>query len=555
MPGLSTFNGPSYLLHAMEVLGALGVPEKNVRFLPAIDHFAGPEILAYRGRLIEHEATPGEFDPREAAVRLAVNVRDDNRLAWLLPFLAVGMPGRRLGEAEGSAAEGGAASLAERTRAWVLQRFGTLREAEPEWTNRPPVERLVEQLCECFPELLEGAHPDDPPTGFIRAGSFEADYRDGPQGEVNVSGDSAGAHVTYHDPFAERGFPEELLEILFTKLFTAIACGDMLCGFDFDHRVEPEGRDIPVTIGAQSRIDDLAAWVRTYPHYPPLPFGEQDLPEADRKDWDAYLRGGPEQAPAYVTDETRWTAQDPALEAMYEELREGYRAGRTEDMTAWELLLLATRHLPDFVPHYPHQSSVTGGLNLGGIALRLVHRWIDGGHFMGMTREDLDRFDPVQQVVLCGLLIQRRSVFDYGGLFTSAVRLLVHPEIDVQFEAFVPQSTALGTPFSQPGKTMALGGACAFHSPEAVVHVPLDRTSGEEADAMEAKLDTVRRLFLPAHVPTRFQWGVGWVDLHPPVFPLDPKAETEAFWGDTAGLITSRPEWVPAEETVEEKLP
>jgi hypothetical protein len=101
----------------------------------------------------------------------------------------------------------------------------------------------------------------------------------------------------------------------------------------------------------------------------------------------------------------------------------------------------------------------------------------------------------------------------------------------------------IGTPLAQIDKTMVLGGASAFHSPEVVVQVPCDRTGGPDAEAMEAKLEILRRLFVPVHIPVRYEWGVGWVDLNPPTFQLDPTEAIRKLGGRTAGQVRSDLPW------------
>ncbi len=555
IPSLSSFNGPSYVLRAIEVLNALGVPETNVRLLPVIDHFAQREVVFYQDRLTREGASLEDIDLATLFVRLGINVRDDNRLGWLVPLVVAGLPPD--GVSDGASAdlppEGSEElSAAERVRRWAVGHYAELHERVPDWTNQSPVVRLAAQLCTRFPELREQAPPDESATGYIRAGSFESDYRADPRAAVQPVIQQGPPADASSEGRAHSRLAEDLAELFFTRVFLAVACGDMLGGFDFDHGVQPEGRRISVTVDAESGIEAVAEWLNCYPHLTGLePSSEVDA-EAEQKVWEQYFRDHPERANLFVTAADQWTAEDPGVAAIHQEIRDQYRAGRAEEMTPDEMLSLARKHLPDYVPDYPQQRSVTGGLNLGGILLGLIHRWLEHGPFLGVTREDLQRFDPAQQVVLSALLLQRRQVYDYRALFLTAARLLIHRNIAVETEQLVHHPGPLGTALAQPGKTLALAGAAALHAPEAVVRIPFDRTRGEEAEDMEAKLNTIRRLFMPVHVPIRYEWGVNWIDLDRPTFPLDPSAVTEELWGDMTGYLKSRAAWMPAEDRPEE---
>ena len=97
-PQVSGINWPSYLLQVWLTLHRIGVPEKNLRFLPEIGHFALPEVMEEepgedwerhspdmemrhpRSALYDpasQRATGDKVDPQMARPRLKVNVRTD----------------------------------------------------------------------------------------------------------------------------------------------------------------------------------------------------------------------------------------------------------------------------------------------------------------------------------------------------------------------------------------------------------------------------------------------------------------------------------------------
>jgi hypothetical protein len=291
-----------------------------------------------------------------------------------------------------------------------------------------------------------------------------------------------------------------------------------------------------VTINNQSDVEDVAKWVNAYPHRPKPEISYEGLDDRERKTWEEYFKEHPERENVFETVINRWTEKDAGIETMHQEIRAQYEAGRTDAMTPDEMLTLTQKHLPDYIPYYPRQMSITGGLNLGGILLRLIEQWLNDGAFLGVTREDLERFSPEEQVMLQALLLHRRIVNDYGALFQGAVSLLVHPAVTVEVEQFIHYPSVLGTPFAQPGKTMVLNGASVLHSPEAAVRLPFDRTQ-EGAEKVEAKLEILRRLFVPVHVPIRYEWAVNYVKLQRPTFPLAPTAAMPSPWEDTSGLL------------------
>jgi len=550
LPSLSSLNGPSSLLHAIRVLNALGVPEANVRLVPRLGHFAFNEVLPCEFRLGDALQISGAT----LSVRLGINVRDDNRMAWLYPLVAVGlpppnMPRRDVPQADGTQFRAAQDEpFAEALLAWFMEVLAREPEDDPStWVNEEPVERLARQLREQFPRLSHRpTSSEDAIYERIRASDFVQDYRQMPDGLVQQrSAADSGPDAPELDPARELG------EVFYTRAFLAVACADMLRGLEFDHRLQPPREAGLVRIGLQTTPEDIADWLNTYPHVPREYFG--------RRRWQrpGYLRASPRRQVVYARDpRVCWSPDDPAVQELYQQVQAAYRARpparapstqdaeaavapRSSDITAEEMVAWAEAHVPDFLSSYPRQCAVTGGLSLSGILLGLINKWLDQGQFLGLSRADFEQFEAAEQNLLCLLLLRRRHVLDYAALFDAAVQLLAHPGARVQMRQFVPSASQIGTPMAQLGKSLVLGGAAALHAPEAVVRVPCDRTTDPDADAVQTRLDLLRRVFLPAHVPVRYEWERSWVDVNAPAFPVDPSDLVRNTLGSMAGYVTS----------------
>lgn len=504
IPYLSSFNGPSYLLHAVEVLQAIGMPPCKVRLVPVPGHFASPEVLPY------DPPEEGSHLP-DWSVRLGINVREDNRLGRFWPLVRVGLPPRSALLEWDQDQE----PLAEWVRGWCARQCELEPQQDPgstsgNRTKEDPVGGLIRQLSEQFPELRE---PESPAESSPERRGIDRQ-------ELTPEQRTAGLRIT-----------RELVDLFFTQAFLAIAASDWLGGFEFDPRVEPEGRPIPVHIGPHSGIGDVVRWVQAYPHRAWPEVSYEGMGSSEREAWEKYFQAHPEEENFFETARTLWTEEDPAIQAIFQEIQSQYAAGRQDEMSPDEMLTLARKYLPDFLPYYPRQVAVTGGLNWGGLLLRFMRRWLETGPFLGLTWEALERFAPEQQIVLWGLLLYRRQTVDPIALFQTAVVLLVHPAIKVQIEPFQPVPVRLGAPLAQLGKTLVLNGASLLHCPEVQVYIPLDRTRDGEAEEVEAKLELLRCLFLPVHLPVRYRWAVNWALLGQSAYlegsrsPLSPTKE------------------------------
>lgn len=490
LPLFSTLNGPSYLLQAVDTLAALGLPAANLRLLPVIAQVTCPEVAPY----LEQFAglLPEEIHPEKLVVRLGINVRDDSRLRALLPLLAVGMP-------EPDALPGDGAALLQ----WYATQYARLDEYAPEWTNdETPAERLARQLCQQFPELREPGTPVEQSSEQIWV------YRHGQRL------DERNPHIATRDeieeaPPTQQRTARELAEVLLTQVLLSIACADMLGGFEFELPIEPPERAVDIHLDGNSDITELVRWLQAYPHRPRPQIRFEMADDREKAEWEAYFQAHPERDNLLTRGASLWTIDDPGVQAMHAAIRRLYGGERTEPLSSGQILRLAQRYLPEYTPHYPHQFAVTGGLNLEGIALTLISGWLRQGRFLGMGWEEWQLFSLNEQAILCALLIHRGHLPDQSALFEIGVRLFGHPGIQTWVEDFRPEPARLGAPLAQLGRTFALGGASALHAPEMVVRIPLDRTEDEEgAEKSLARLDVIRRLFLPVHVPVRYLWQV-----------------------------------------------
>jgi len=65
-----------------------------------------------------------------------------------------------------------------------------------------------------------------------------------------------------------------------------------------------------------------------------------------------------------------------------------HAAGRTDELTSEEILALAQIHVPEYLPNYPHQFAQSGGINLEGIVITLMEKWIAQGPFLGVETHE-----------------------------------------------------------------------------------------------------------------------------------------------------------------------
>lgn len=535
VPFLSTFNGPSFLLHAVQRMHDLGVPRANIRLLPVLGHYAEPEIVSYKNifakqfyfgeelkldegssRTVhptdwtEHPALqPKQWSGENLQVRLGVNARFDDRLFPIAPLITVGFLKKELFSQRDHSL-----FLGEWARQMYHQEHERLLREGLDWMEgEPPVLAMARQLTALYPaEFRDIDLPPWKPSETILL------YHQGAARDVLNT-------YLYQPPDYEgrdkhQGIvARELMEQFFTEAFLILAGADLIGGFDYIYKVEPNARDIDLEINALSPLRDVLLWYKMYPHLAIPPARLDGMSDEQRRDWEKfYQENPPKDETIFEAISNLWTEHDPAFKKIDAEIKGFYEKGRQEPVSSTEMLTLASKHLPEYEPHYPRQIGVVGGLNLPGIVLHLIASWINEDEetgFMGVRFDQLSLFSAEQQIALCAMLMQRRQVVDYAGLFRIAVQCLIHEEIEVWHERYEPYPSEMGTPLAQLGKSLVIKGSAAFHKPFLMVYIPLDRTQSPDADLIEEKLGVLIRLFLPLHLSAdiKVRWKVDWAIL------------------------------------------
>jgi hypothetical protein len=520
-PYMAAFNVSSSLIHAVQTLNEFGVSLQRARILPDIGRVLEPETRLYRVEpyLDGIHASNCGYSP----VRVTINVREDNRLRRFLPLLAIGLPPIE-------AIRGWTQGRVSPETPWDVDnpsdpytpltgyhRYYLEPGSMPEdWTNKiTPAERLALQICQRFQQLRDaGEPPQQIADRMLIVGGTGFEERDNPLAGLIVTSDAS--------LISQIGTVLELVEVFLTQAMLTIAGGDVLGGFDFVIPFEPpEGREIALKLDQNSAADKVARWFNAYPHRSISTIHEQ---YEQRLSLDA--------APA----PTRWSANDPGIRQITERIANWYRNGSvkleewdrdgsllkyklpTEPLDADDMLSLARAYLPEFIPNYPRQVFVSGGMNIEGVLLGLISYWLENGTLLGMEYSDWELFSLEQQVILCGLLVQRKSRNDQCAMFEAALRLLIDEGIKTWMENFRKEKIPLdradcASPLSQLGFCMPLGGIATLHAPSLKIRIPRDYTCDPEAKVIESKLRILENLFLPAHIPVQHIWDYDWVKL------------------------------------------
>ena len=514
IPLLAARNGPSYLLHTVETLHALRVPHANIRLVPVIGRCGDTEVEPYDPSGLAQSAP---FDPRRFRARLGINVRDDSRLRRFLPLAAIGMA--PLSEVAAWRERGDKASAAYHDLYHSknpddpgnpYDPYGPdnrMNRIAPDWTNNEtPAERLTRQLCLRFPEMRDlSARLEANSDRVLTATSIRAGHW---QDRLNAYATTQPQSMRRIENDAPYLTVQSLVELFFTQAMLLIATADMMGGFGYELPIEPQGRAIGVSIAADADLREVTRWLHAYPHLPLLFPHYPKLAAREQAEWEEYFAPHPGHDNVFETARKLWTEEDPAIIAFFGDIRAQYDRGRSEALTSDEMLSLARKHLPGYVPAYPRQFAVTGGMNLEGMLVSLMETWLAKGPFLGITYADWNLFAPEQQMVLCGLLMQRRSMLDQCALFQTAACLLVDPGIETTLEMFRLEPVRLGKPLAQMNRTLSLKGAVALHAPEMIVKIPLDRERDPQSHSVEQKLKVITRLFLPIHIVLKTIWRI-----------------------------------------------
>jgi hypothetical protein len=443
--------------YALPILSSYNGPSALPHALEKLHTLGVPRANVRFLPVIDYAASP-EIVPYQQAntrpnlatlgVRLHVNMRGDNRLCGFLPLVVSGL---------------------------IIK-----KEEEENWTNREaPSERLARQLAQQYPELREQRQTEkaSPDVLTFRQGIGYVERESVLPMQAETESESATFETTHETA-------TEISEVFLTQCLLYIATIDLIGGFDFVMPTEPKERDIDLRLGPDATIAQISSWLERYPHL--------QLHHADE-----------EYEPEYIQASLQEMHQ--AIGYLYQE-----DAPRTEPLTAAETLSLVRRFLPGYVPHYPRQISVSGGMNKEGILLALMGKWLERGPVLGMREADWQQFSRADQAILCALLLQRRHAYDPVVLFSLALRLLAHPQITIVLEPSTKQAVRLGQPLAQLGRTLFLGGNSDLHAPEVVVQIPLDQTREAESSKIEENVCLLQKLFLPVHLPMRVVWKVNW---------------------------------------------
>lgn len=486
-PQISGLNWPSYLLQAWRTLHALGVPEENLRLVPELGHFAVPEISAQEppGPVydpLSERLTVNRVHPAEVRPRLTVSVRAD-AVEYFPPA------------EEGDQAQR-ESRLVGRLAHFVPPLMAGLPGAPPPALPHSPLEDLTQQVCARYPELMRTLTPGERTT--LEAGA-----------------DDILAILAERDP---------------PRLAPLIMQATRRAG-------EPEMR-------AACR----EAWPRMADKLPPR--GIDGLDDRARpaametlKRWALLLYGA---APDIAAEDSLWTELTPAeqdgqralLRALltalsYETARERERIVREMMEIVSTEAFLATAIIDSLSGiGWIHGRiadqraagsgrldgwflSVTGGRNSRSLLQSRLEEWAEDGGVVGVGSGAWDAFDrdaldlsglaETERMQLWSLVAWRRDASDPFVLFETAVRRLIHPDVVVRLERYVPAISRPGGLLAQLGSTAVLGGAALLQYPGVTLNIPL---SDEDDDAAKARttLAALLRLFLPVCCRVEVIW-------------------------------------------------
>jgi hypothetical protein len=196
-------NGPASLLHTVEYLQDLGVPLEKIRFLPFVGHFSVPEMLwsdMDERELVCYLNAPPE---KRSYLRLRVNVRPDNRLAWLFLLLQTGLPSQSC-----------ISEMHQSGETWVERTYRIWEEGEDE-------QGLSEDSSEPY------------------------------------LGDSFIRHMLLQHPHLNPEALQEFVEVLLSRMLLAVVQADRLGGFEYDPRLKTACKQVAI-LGGLNLTDHLS---------------------------------------------------------------------------------------------------------------------------------------------------------------------------------------------------------------------------------------------------------------------------------------------------------
>ncbi len=497
-PQLSGLNWPSYLLQAWRTLDALGVPEKNIRLLPEVGHFAVPEVSAQEPPGPAYDALTGRLtvhrvDPETVRPRLTVSVRAE-----------------------------------------------TVWDFDPTRPDAPAGERVVGRLAHFLPPLLDGL-----------PGGIPADPLHDPLGALAHQVCAQYPELMVVLPEDER----EALEVGADDLLAALAAPSdperrvTLAGLAARRVAEPERRAacrrawrrMAGKLSApQAHAVDAEAWpaaMRVFEQWAGVLFGPDPEMAALDPVWDevtpaqegyqgALLRAllsalsyETERERARIVREMMEIVSTEALlaSAVIDSLCGiGWVHGRISDV------VVEAEDAPSAPPagrgaaRAPLDGwflSVTGGWNGRALVASRLAEWAESGEVLGVAPRALARLDEADRMQLWSLAAWRREAADPFVLFETAARRLIHPDVVVRAARFAPATSRPGTLMAQPGRTATLGGAALLLYPGVAVEVPLD-----DGPDVRDTLAALVLLFLPVSCRLEVVWRTSAARLDRPSY-------------------------------------
>ena len=515
-PQLSGLNWPSYLLEAWRTLYALGVPEKNIRFVPELGHFAVPEICeqsppgpvydALGERLIVHRVDPAEVRPR-----LTVSVRADTvdtvrrnpntgaeeyhartvgRLAHFLPPLRAGLPG-----------------------------------AAPADPSLPLLDALTRQMSDTYPELAVSL-PEE-----VRS-ALEIGVGTGLAVITAPDPDEQDAIIRRHsketsDPAVSASHYEAWLRMT-----------DKLPPRDLDGISEAA---LPAAFAVLRQWAD-ALYGSNLDTAPPYPFWS-DLSPEDLLHQRLLFR----EMEIALSYETLWGREKLIKELMEIMTTEAFLATAVLDSLhgiGWVHGLLSD------VAVSPGKLdgwflSVTGGANSRTLMQGCLAGWADEGGVLGVCAEDLTILDPTEQAQFWALAAWRRETADPILLLETAMQRLIHPNAAVEWTRYAPAPSRPGTLLAQPGSTAVLGGAALLLYPGVRLQLPVD-SGGPEGERANAVLILLLRVFLPVSLRVEVLWSSSAARLDQPTYLQHPF--------QSGAVLSPTGTWLPEEPPLSDPL-
>jgi len=568
LPSFSSLNGPANLAYLVQQMELLGVRPSQVRLFPYFGHGAFREVLSYGeyhqderlSRASRSAAAPAD----DIRVHLLVNVRPDNRLHAFLPLLCVGL----LPDSDCSQPQ----AWVDSKRLWQAryrQRWESMRqspvaggsEALAASSDAPSTaeqffESWIEQLLNRFPEL----NTDSDAPYELRAPSARTVLQHTP-----LPPESALEGFEWDLWRSQTRTIRELMHWFLTNAFLLIGCIDLLAGKEYryfvheslpapskDAPAHSSRRSVGIPINSQVTERTLCQWLHAVPHYLIEPLETEpnvressasaSSPAPTPPRWvkrPSFGRAAetPQQDAAQGAQAKPLTPEHPDIPALVEVLRKR-ATEKGADLEIAEVLSLIRRYLPYYMPLFPTQTRVIGGTQLLTLMIRHLRGcWADG--FIGIEPSELALFEPSEREVLEGLVVLRRVVADPFRLFQLAVRLTLGSDVGVDFVPYQPIVCLLGSCMAALSKTLVISERPRIHNPSVVVTLPLDRTQQpESAQYVQRKLETLRRLFIPAHYALTVRWQVDWAR-------LGETAHLSSAEGAKAGASTSKLEHIP----------